>query len=364
MKEDQSIANDTFSIYEVLMIFWSWIVYLLKSWKKIVAGAVLIGAVFFLYHTYKKITYTAETTFVLEGSSSDKEGLSSIASMVGFNVSKYQMENELFDVDNITELYRSYRMLKETFLTLHDSGAGNERLISTWIRNKKLDRKWGSNSKLKDLSFEIPIEQMDVRHDSIMMEVVEKFLESHFVVEKLDRKLSILTVKVMDEDELFSKHFNEVIVKKVNQFYLDTKTKRTGENVRILKDLTDSVKLTLDQAIKRYSDFKEGVPNPNPLLAKSDVKFMELQVDIEAASAVYEEAAKNLLIARISHQNNMPLIQIVDMPVLPLTSNYYKVIKRIVFGLIIGGFIMVFLLTAIRIFDHIMYMGDSSHEKG
>ena len=81
-------------------------------------------------------------------------------------------------------------------------------------------------------------------------------------------------------------------------------------------------------------------PNPNPLYYTNQVPFQKLQIDIEASAAVYEEIVKNLEMAKITHRNKKPLIQIIDEPVRPLQIDKSKPLKMIIISSLIGGLSM------------------------
>ena len=39
-------------------------------------------------------------------------------------------------------------------------------------------------------------------------------------------------------------------------------------------------------------------------------------IDVQANSAIYQELLKQLELAKVTHRNNMPLIQVIDSPVI------------------------------------------------
>jgi hypothetical protein len=49
----------------------------------------------------------------------------------------------------------------------------------------------------------------------------------------------------MKTNELFSKYFTEALVKEVSDFYIDTKSKKSRENMLILERQTDSIRREL-----------------------------------------------------------------------------------------------------------------------
>ncbi|MCE7995843.1 MAG: exopolysaccharide biosynthesis protein [Roseivirga sp.] len=341
--EESNILEERLSLGLVIKRVQGWVIGMLKAWKVIFLGTFVIGGLFFAYQTLKKTNYTAQTTFVLESDATAGVGgqLSSLASLTGVNLGSLGEGSGVFQIDNIIELYRSYRMMKKTLLTQVEVSGNEERLITRYGRENELDRKW----KGLGIDFEVPETQMVIKHDSVLKEVVEDILKKNLAVDKPNRKLTILSVSYKSNDATFAKAFNEVLVTHVNSFYLETKTKKTGENLRILAFQTDSVKKVLDDTLLELAKFEEENTNLNPLRARIRVPYQKLQIDVQAAGAVYQEMVKNLEIAKISHRNNQPLIQVIDEPVFPLKDDKMKWYKAMVYGLVLGGIMMVFFLT-------------------
>ena len=74
-------------------------------------------------------------------------------------------------------------------------------------------------------------------------------------------------------------------------------------------------------------------------------------MDVQATGAVYGEIVKNLEIAKVSHRNNSPLIQIIDSPRLPLNRTEIRLVKGIVLGAVIIGLLTLFALYFRRLYQ-------------
>ena len=59
-------------------------------------------------------------------------------------------------------------------------------------------------------------------------------------------------------------------------------------------------------------------------------------IDVQANSAIYGEIVKQLELAKVTHRNNMPLIQIIDKPILPLENSRWKFLKTFILSFITG----------------------------
>lgn len=343
--------EDEISLKELIFKIREWIAYLwTKKWTIIIAG-IIGGALGLTYSFIKKPVYTAETSFVLEeGESGGGLGAyAGIASMMGIDLGSGG--GGIFKGDNILQLYKSRKMIQET-LSSQDTFEGKQQLlINRYIEFNKLREVWAEKPALAKLEFVAnPIGYNRVR-DSVMGKIVEDISKNFLQVTKPDKKLSIIDVKVKSEDELFAKSFADNIVAKVNQFYIDTKTKKSIENVAILQHQTDSVRRALNISIGGVAAAVDANPNSNPAFQTLRVGSQRKQVDVQASGAVYQELVKNLELAKITLRKERPLIQVIDEPVFPLKIDKLGKAKGIVLGGIIFGFLTVLFLLVKKIFS-------------
>ena len=340
MAGSKHFSESQFTLKEVFQNLGEWFAFFLSKWKILVLAGIIGIGLGALVSIFKKPVFHAETSFVLEEGEGGGIGqMSGLASLVGVNLGSLGGTSGLFQGDNIMELYRSDRMLGETLLSPFSD---SQRLIDRYVEFEKLDQKWASKVDLAALDFSLPRENFSVTQDSVIMEVSKLIRENQLGVAKPDRKLSIIQVTISSKDEPFAKTFNEALVEKVNTFYFETKTKKTGENLAILQTQADSVRSILDESIGAYASATDRVPNANPLLSAATVESKKRQIDVQATGAVYQEIVKNLEIAKVNHRNNSPLIQIIDSPRLPLKRSEIRLVKGMVLGAVITGMLVFF----------------------
>ena len=191
-------------------------------------------------------------------------------------------------------------------------------------------------------------------HDSILNEVVKIIKEKYLIVDKPSRKTTILEIGFDHKDELLAKSFNENLVSIVNDFYNKTKTQKTGENLKILERQADSVKKVLDKSILFLAEKDQSIPNPNPLTKVSLVPYQKALIDVQANGAIYQEIVKQLELAKVSHRNKTPLIQIIDKPTLPLENSRLKLFECLVFGIFGGLFFSVLYYSLSRFYNSLI----------
>ena len=327
--------------------------YLLSKWLIILIAGIVGGALGLVYSLIKKPIYTAETTFVLEeGESGGGLGAyAGIASMMGVDLGGGG--GGIFKGDNILELYKSRRMIQETLLAKDTFDGKQQSLIERYIDFNKLREGWNEKPQLKNIQFYNPA-KFTRTQDSIMGKLVESINNGILEVSKPDKKLSIIAVTVKSEDELFAKSFGDNIVSKVNSFYINTKTKKSAENLTILQNQADSVRRVLNSNIGGVAASVDANPNLNPAFQTLRVGSQRKQIDVQANSAIYQEIVKNLEMAKISLRNEKPLIQIIDDPVFPLKKDKLGKGKGIILGGILLGFFTLIILIIRRVLRNIV----------
>ena len=345
---------ESFSLLNLINSVKSWFFYLLSNLRGIVIISSIFLAFALLYNYIKSPVHYARTTFVLDSESSSNSigDIASLASLAGINASSFIDASSLFQIDNIQELYRSSSMIKETLLSEYNFGNNNIMLVDRFAINEKINKKWDrlnvdfSTYKSKSMNLRV--------HDSILNEVVKVIKEKYLIVDKPSRKTTILEIGFDHKDELLAKSFNENLVSIVNDFYNKTKTQKTGENLKILERQADSVKKVLDKSILVLAEKDQSIPNPNPLTKVSLVPYQKALIDVQANGAIYQEIVKQLELAKVSHRNKTPLIQIIDKPTLPLENSRLKLFECLVAGIFGGLFFSVLYYSLKRFYNSLI----------
>ncbi|WP_200837157.1 exopolysaccharide biosynthesis protein [Dyadobacter sp. 3J3] len=346
--------DENASLRELIHSIQDWTHYFSHKWRLILLSGVFGGALGLVYAILKTPVYTATTSFVLEEGNKGG-GLRSYAGLAStFGVDLGGGGGGLFEGENILELYRSRNMITQTLLTEGEFGGKKQLLIDRYIQFNELKEKWDKKPTLRNIKF-IPnniysTPQLQLLHDSIIGTVVNTIDKSYLNALKKDKKLNILYVTVTSPDELFSMTFNQKLVENVNNFYLDTKTKKSLENVAILQAKTDSVRTIMTGAINKAVVIADATPNQNPTrMAQRIAPIQNAKLNGEIHQQVLGTLIQNLELAKISLLRETPLIQIVDFPVLPLTKEKTSKAKSIILGGITIGLLFLFFLAIRRI---------------
>ena len=341
--------EEKISLKNLFQGFKEWLVFIMDKRKKIVYGTLIILVLSLSYNYLKSPVYYANTSFVLENdASASLGGLSSLASMSGINTSSLMSASNLFQIDNIQELYRSNNMLKQALLEKVTINGKSQILIDYFAVAQNLEKKWVKEKVyLKDFYKDKKLYSR--AQDSVLKEAIKLIKKDFLIVGKPNRNTSILNVGFRHKDEVFAKIFNEVLVNKVNSFYYKTETKKTAFNLNVLQVQTDSVKGLLDMSFLALAEIDQNTPNLNPLVKTAKVPYQKAMANLQANKAIYLEVVKQLELAKVTHRNKTPLIQIIDKPSFPLENNRWKFLNTLILGIFGGGMLIVLLLSLQRI---------------
>ncbi|MGZ3756569.1 MAG: Wzz/FepE/Etk N-terminal domain-containing protein [Mucilaginibacter sp.] len=356
MENNELNSVDEISLKELILKLGAWWRFLLSKWVTIVIVGIIGGAIGLTYTFLKKPIYKADLSFALEDEKS-AGGLSSalgLASQFGFDLGN--SGGGAFSGDNLLELMKSRSMVEKTLLTSINNNGKEQTLAELYIFFNKYRKSWESNPSLKSIQY-LPRANrslFSLQQDSILGVFYSNIIKSNLTVDKTDKKLSIINVEVKSKNEQFSKLFVENLVKTVSDFYVNTKTRKTAQNVIILQHQTDSVRRELNAAINGVALSIDANPNANPALQILRAPSQSKQVNVTANTAILGELVKNLEAEKVVLRKETPLIQIIDSPILPLEVEKMGSIKGFIIGYLIASIMSVTFILFRKISKNIL----------
>lgn len=328
--------NDELSVKDIILRVKGWTAELIRRWRIIVFAGLLGGAIGFGASFVVSPKYTAELTFVLEENSSNPlSTYSGLASQFGIDLGM-NSNSGVFEGDNIIEFLKSRLMIEKTLLSPIKMNGKPMTMAEYYIQIKELREKWASKpDDIKDIHYPLNHKRTEFtrQQDSILKTIYEVILKKDLKVSKPDKKLSFLSVESISTDELFAKVFTETLVDNAIDFYIEAKTQRTKSNLDRLQLQADSMLVLLNK--KTYLVASSQDINQNPARRMASIGSELAMRDKTVLQTMYGEVVKNLEISKIAMAQETPIIQIVDMPILPLEKTKLGKLK----GIVIGGFI-------------------------
>jgi uncharacterized protein involved in exopolysaccharide biosynthesis len=342
--EQQQIENDEISLKELIQKIQEWIAYLKTQWKLIIGIAALGGIIGFVYASFQKPSYLATTTFVLE---EDKGGggAMGLASSFGFDLGGGG--GGLFTSSNIIELMKSRLVVEKTLLNPVNVAGKEISLADYYIQINKLNEGWAKKPTLANINFPVNADRtkFSLAQDSILQTISAGLTKSNLVIAQKDKKVSIISVTVKTESELFSKLFCEQLLKETSDFYIETKSKKSRLNVDILQHQADSIRAELNSAITGVATASDNVYNLNPALNVKRTPSTRRQVDVQANTAILTQLVAQLELSKVNLRKETPLVQLIDRPILPLEKDKVGRLKSLILGGFLAGFLTVLYLV-------------------
>jgi uncharacterized protein involved in exopolysaccharide biosynthesis len=346
-EHQQQIDNDEISLKELIQKIQEWIAYLKTQWKIIIGIAALGGIIGFVYASFQKPTYLATTTFVLE---EDKGGgglggAMGLASSFGFDLGGGG--GGLFTSSNIIELMKSRLVVEKTLLNPVQIAGKEISLADYYIQINDLKEGWAKKSKLANISFPVFADRtkFSLEQDSILQTISAGLTKNNLTIGQKDKKVSIISLTVKTENELFSKMFCEELLKETSDFYIETKSKKSRLNVDILQHQADSIRAELNGAITGVAAASDNVYNLNPAYNIKKTPGTRRQVDVQANTAILTQLVAQLELSKVSLRKETPLVQLIDRPILPLAKDKVSRLKSLILGGFLAGFFTVLYLV-------------------
>ncbi|SEL59144.1 GumC domain-containing protein [Parapedobacter koreensis] len=346
--------NDT-NLKDIILAVGSYFQLMIRNWLVILLGLFVGSTAFLLYTIYGPTKYKAQIYFVVDEDRGGGMGLgaaSGILSQLGLALGDLGSSGGFFQGDNIIEFLRSRSMIDKTLLSeVHLSGK-TDLLINHYIRINDLSKKWAKNPRLNAFVFKDTVGIY--LQDSLMAGFYDKINKRHLKISKKDKRLNIIGVTFESTDEAFAKAFAETLIQNASDFYIQTKTLRSTENLEVLTHQVDSVRAELNAAIEGVADATDANPSPNRAFQRLRVGSQKRTVDVQANTEILKELVKNQELAKITLRNEKPIIQILDRPILPLEDNKVGKVMAIIIGGFLGGFLTCLVLLIRRVYRQIM----------
>ena len=356
--EGSNIDNDEISLKE-LIIKVKELGSFLKTKQKTIFIAGFIGALIGLtIALFEKPTYKAVLTFAMEedkGSGSGGAGLSGALGLASsFGIDLGGGGGGAFAASNLAELMKSHLVVDKVLLEPIVIKGKKISLAEYYIQINELREDWEKKPTLKNIQFLPNADRSNftLQQDSILKQIHKSLVDpKKLSIMQKDKKVTILSIEVTSENELFSKIFCESIAKETSDFYIESKSKKSKINVNVLQRQTDSVRNALNGAITGVANETDNVYNLNPAYNIKGAPSKNKQIDVQANTAVLTNLVVQLELAKITLRKETPLIQLIDRPILPLQKEKFGKLKAIILCGFLAGFLYILYLIFGRFYS-------------
>lgn len=312
--------------------------YLLTKWKIIVLFGFLGGAIGLAVSFIVKPKYTAHLSFALVEKSSGGGGLADLASSFGFSGLMGGSQNA-FSGDNLLEILKSRHAIESTLLSAVDFNGKRQTLADVYIDINNFREDWLKDTKHPQMGkLNFPLGQDRITFSRVQDSVLFTFYNQlsapkQLAIARKDKKLSFVNVDFTSTNEMFSKLFVEKLMDKTYEFYRQTKTSQSRANVDMMQAKADSIRRLYESALTKGAGYSAA--NINMAMQIAAVPRLKQENNAQLYATVYAEVLKNLETLKLDLAREMPIVQIIDNPILPLKNDRLSKIK----GVFLGGLI-------------------------
>lgn len=349
LKDIKSVTTDEdeISLKDLLIKIRDSYLFLKVKWRQILIASISCSLIGMFLALSSTTMYKAVTTFAMEedkgSSTGGLNGALGIASSFGIDLGGAG-GGGTFASSNLPELMKSRLIVEKVLLKQIIINNRTTNLANFYlnIHGSKLGFKKNKDFENNFFPLDIKRNQFTIKQDSVLYVIYKDLVDNKLlnVVQK-DKKVSITTIEVKSESEIFAKLFCENLASATSEFYIQTKSRRAKINVDVLQKQVDSVKFNLDKSILGVATEVDNVYNLNPALNIKGASSKKKQIDVQANTAILTNLVVQLELAKITLRKETPLIQLIDTPILPLEKSKSSVILSIILGGFIGMMIII-----------------------
>ena len=303
--------------------------------KFILISTVLIISIIsgLVYSSNQKDKFEAVLSFIVEGQS-EGNNLSSISGMASqFGLDLGGSSSSTFSQQNVIELLKSRKIIESTLSKSCIVNNEEDILLNHYI---------SINNMIEDgenISF------FSSSKDSITNIIWKEIIKFKIDLSYQNDEANILNLTYTSTNSEFAKNFTELLIGEMSQMYSHYQTEKTRQSLKNLELRSDSIFRELKNSERNLARVKDR--NLRVINASGRLNEIQYMREVQVLNAIYLELIKNTELVKMNLLNETPIIQLIDVPVLPLVdisrSNLFWVF---VFSFL--GFFMVSFLIIIR----------------
>jgi hypothetical protein len=339
--------NDEITLKELILKIKEYGREVLRKWWLILIF-ILMGAGF-MYNQYlkSKPEYSAQLSFTIKTDGGlSFGGLSSL--LGGGSNSK---------LDRLAAFATSRRVIQTALFKPVDLAGDTNLFANHLIRDLDLHKMWAIDTTgLKGFLFNLSdIERLkDPNRFTRLENKVLLSLYDAMVGKKAifgcgyDKKTEILNMSLTTHHEELTIALLRTLYAQLTDYWIKESSLKEDKTFVNLKSQVDSVKRSMDgstMAVAKALDSNRGT-----FLEEDKEKIERMRREGLISASIYGEALKNLTMATISKENNVPLIKDLDMPIAPITPVQLSRLKALAIGIALGGFVGSLLVIIRKIF--------------
>lgn len=322
-----------------------------RAWLRILIYGVIFALSCTAYFFFKKPTYSAEISFVLDEQAAQnaRNDFSDLQVNLGIGIRQAtDASGSMFStLNNVTELIGSRVLIEKTLKSAVNVNGRNIVLADFFLDSLNFREVWMSDDKYPAVNFakDTTDEKVQIYKNGIMQRIYELVKNKYIIIDKRGKNTTIISATCTSQNELFSKVFIEGLIRNTEAYYTETKTQRAKMNLDLIAQRTDSIRAVYYAALVGRAAFTDE--NLNPARQLAVVSSEKRQTDILILRTAYIELSHSLELAKSTLSHETPLFQYLDTPKLPLKKNSPPLLLYFIVFTIAGVLLsMVYLLVS------------------
>lgn len=319
---------------------------LFKSWKLILIFSALFSllSIAFDYSQYQETQYGAEIVFNLElgggGGGGGMGDLAGLAGAFGFGGGGNRT-GEFFSAENFTQILNSKTVYEKALMKEITIGGKKTLFINYYKDSSDIAKKEWGGDLFNDPDFESinykftkkTPEQFTKKENEMIFTIYEK-LSGNTEIRSLSKGSSMTSLVAITNNEMLSKIWLETLLKTMEEFYREVKTKKTRLVLDIQEKRLDSLRrvmLGTDRQLATLTAQNQNVVDPSGPLRQQQLS----RNNSFTSNQYYQQLAtvENLNLMMI---NQTPIFTVLEPVRLPLLKYQWYIGQRTTLGAIIG----------------------------
>lgn len=304
-------SNDEIDLRTISRFFIAYFRKVIYSWKFLIIGIIAGAALGRLVSWFLGVKYTATATYAIQSTTSNTTLSSALSLASSFGLGT--KTGSTFDANYFTELSKSKRIIKETFLQNASINGKNDLLANHFYYCSKFYKKWDDKeSPLFQFSFKHnQLNELTALEDSVLTVYYNYLIDKNLTaVTAENNAFNRITLSTINRE--FSKEFTNALLRVMQAYYKKSVENINNFNFDIASKRVDSLAEAIRMADAKVARLKDNAANTikqQGLIELNNALREQSLLNIQYSAAVNNyEASKTALIG------TAPVIQLIDIP--------------------------------------------------
>ena len=333
--------KDELSLHEVLESGGAYIGALRRAWVSILAISLIAAALSFFYFSSKPILYKARLSFMLnEDESSQLSSTNAILGQFGFPIM-----NQRLNISKVLELSKSRKIIQDAIFQEKEINSKTTYLANHIIDAYELSKIWVKKfPEMENFNFEhssvdsfSSYENIALRDLAVLIAGTPANRNNALIETDYGQNTTIMSYVTHSIDQLISYHLTNEIFESTSTFYVEKAVEKQMTTYNVLASKKDSLVKEYNRLEYKYADLSDR--SSGLFSKKSDIKRERARAEMLQMGSALAKLEENLAFVEFGIENNTPILQIIDAPILPLEEVKMSSARSVLLGLMTGLFL-------------------------